>query len=479
MPARKRSRSSWASLALAAFSSVAMAAPPRDGVLDPAFGTDGIARFDTLAGGAIRPLIVTGMVALPDGGALVLGAGYGDGDPPGPRLPMVLRIDRHGALVPGFATGGAYLLPALPGIEQFGARAISALPLADGRIVVVSAVPRFDQDSNTPYEDCAWVFALSASGTLLPSFGPAGGPGCIDFGDSSGVTFIDFPPVGNLLRADANGGVLVGGSPFNLPGVGESAVARLSAVGTLDASFGSQGILRYGGDVFVRGSVAPGWVPVAGGLLAPAARAGQLGVLRIDSSFSTDPLFGSNGFAGVSWTMDPNAFAVLLGFAVDALGRSVIVGAARPTCNFCATRFLPNGALDTSFNASAAHPGAPGSVLIDTEGGGGAGSVVVRSGVRLLVAGTGGPLSGPARLLVLGLREDGSFDPRFGTATTPGRLELDLSTNGGSSAFGAATAAADGGVLLGATRGGKGNFGIAIARLVDDGVFADSFEPAP
>ena len=146
MPARKRNRFSWAGLALAALSSVAMAAPPRDGVLDPAFGTDGIARFDTLAGDTIRPRVLYGIVALPDGGALMLGAGYAVDPalPLSPLLPLVLRIDRHGALVPGFGTGGAYLLPALPGIEQFGARAISALPLADGRIVVVSAVARDD-----------------------------------------------------------------------------------------------------------------------------------------------------------------------------------------------------------------------------------------------------------------------------------------------------------------------------------------------
>ncbi len=143
------------------------------------------------------------------------------------------------------------------------------------------------------------------------------------------------------------------------------------------------------------------------------------------------------------------------------------------------TRFLPNDALDVTLNASAAQPGAPASVLIDTQGGGGAGSIVVRSSGRLLEAGSGGAVSGPERLLLLGLREDGAFDPRFGTASTPGRLELDLSTNNGSSVFSAATAAADGGLLLGATRVGQGNNGIAIARLIDDAVFADSFEPAP
>jgi uncharacterized delta-60 repeat protein len=481
MPARKHTRFSWAGLALAGLTSVAMAAPPRDGVLDPAFGIDGIARFDTVAGDTIRPRILYGMVALPDGGALVLGAGYAVDPqlPLSPLLPMVLRIDRHGALVPGFGTGGAYLLPALPGIAQFGARAISALPLADGRIVVVSAVALDDfAFTVTSYDDCAWVFALTEAGALLPSYGPAGGPGCIDFGVSTG-SFMGNLPLGKLLGADAQGRVLVGGTPFNLPGAGESAVARLASDGRLDASFGSQGILRYGGDAFVFGSAAPGFIPVAGGYLAPAARGGQLGVLRVDAGFARDPTFGSNGFAGVTWTTGPNAFQVHGGLAVDGLGRNVIAGVGRPACNFCVTRFLPNGALDVTLNASAAQPGAPGSVLIDTQGGGGAGSIVVRSSGRLLVAGSGGAVSGPERLLLLGLREDGTFDLRFGTASTPGRLELDLSTNNGYSVFSAATAAADGGLLLGATWGGQVDVGIAIARLIDDAVFADSFEPVP
>jgi hypothetical protein len=143
------------------------------------------------------------------------------------------------------------------------------------------------------------------------------------------------------------------------------------------------------------------------------------------------------------------------------------------------TRFLSNGALDVTFNASAAQSGAPRSVLIDTRGGSGAGSIVVRSSGRLLMAGSGGAVSGSERLLLLGLREDRAFDPRFGAESTPGRLELDLSTNNGSSVFGGASAAGDGGVLVGATRVGQGNNGIAIARLIDDAVFADSLEPAP
>jgi uncharacterized delta-60 repeat protein len=486
MPARKRTRFSWAGLALAAFTGVAMAAPPRDGVLDPAFGTGGIARFDTLAGDTIRPRILYGIVALPDGGALVLGAGYAVDPqlPLSPLLPLVLRIDRHGALVPGFGTGGAFLLPALPGIEQFGARAISALPLADGRIVVVSAVARDDFLINTSFDDCAWVFALSSTGALLPSFGPTGSPGCIDFGDSTGVTFMGIPPVGNLLRADANGGVLVGGPPINLPGVGESAVARLSAAGTLDASFGSQGILRYGGDAFVPGSVAPGFIAAGGGLVAAAARQGnQSGVLRVDAAFGRDPTFGSNGFAGVTWTTAANATPYLSAFAVDALGRSLIAGyvvSGTPVCDFCVTRFLPNGSLDVAFNASGAQPGTPGSALIVSNGvgAGAALSIVIRSAGRLVVAGNNSA-SGSSQLLLLGLRDDASFDPRFGPAGTPGSLSLNVATNNGSSVFGAATAAADGGLLLGATRVGQGNDGIAIVRLVDDAVFADSLESAP
>ena len=82
-------------------------------------------------------------------------------------------------------------------------------------------------------------------------------------------------------------------------------------------------------------------------------------------------------------------------------------------------------------------------------------------------------------MLLLGLRDDATFDPRFGPVSTPGSLDLNVSINNGSSVFSAATAAADGGVLLGATLVGQGNNGIAIARLVDDAVFADSVEPAP
>ena len=68
-------------------------------------------------------------------------------------------------------------------------------------------------------------------------------------------------------------------------------------------------------------------LPRAAGLVAAAAWQGnQPGVLRVDAAFGRDPTFGSNGFAGVTWTTAANATPYLSAFAIDALGRSLIAG---------------------------------------------------------------------------------------------------------------------------------------------------------
>ena len=478
---------SAAGLLLAAATGAVAAATPRDGVLDPSFGSAGVARFAAFDGGNIEARLLHRIVPLPDGGALLLGAGSRPGTFE-PLLPLVVRIDRFGAADPGFATGGAYLLPELPGVDDTGARAFGAAVLADGRIVVVSAVPRgFFPTAFASFDDCAWVFALTPAGTLVEGYGPDAGPGCVDFGDSSNVTYLDFPPVGSITAVDAQGRVLLGGRPHDLPGSGESALARLGPDGRLDAAFGAQGRLRYGADRFVLPSTSPGFVAGPQVLLAPAAGAGgRTGLLRFSADGVVDANYGDQGFAGTAWTTMQDAWNFIGGIALDRQGRALVAGYSRTfsgggvtTCDACVTRFLPDGSLDLTFNAAGTWPGAPGSALIVAvpQGAAAALSVLARGDGRVLLAGTSGGPPGEERLLVLALREDAAPETRFGPESTPGRVQLSLAPGAGGTIFGDAVLANDGGVLLGGWLGIAGG-GIAVARLVDDLVFGDSFEDA-
>lgn len=468
---------------LVALGSSAVAAPARDGTLDPSFGNSGIARFETLADGAIAPSLLNRIVPMAGGHALLLGAGRRPGTSE-PLLPLVVRIDRHGAPDPAFGTAGAYLLPALPGIDIFGARAFGAAVLADGRIVVVSGVAKDQFSANTSYDDCAWVFAMTSTGSLIADYGPTGAPGCVDFGDSSGVTYQGTPPVGSIAVVDADGRVLVGGYPHDLPGSGESALARLAPDGRLDLGFGAQGRLRFGGSRFVQPSAAPGFLAGAPVLVAPAGVGAQCGVVRFGVDGVLDPTYGDQGFAGAAWTTLQDARSVIGGIALDRQGRALVAGYSRTffgggttICDSCVTRFLPNGSIDLTFNAAGTWPGPPGSALIVAVEQAAAAtlSVMARADGRVILAGTAGGMPGEEHLLALALREDATSETRFGPESTPGRLRLTLAPDGGATIFGDAVLSGDGGVLLGGWLPIPGG-GIAVARLVDDLVFSDSAE---
>jgi uncharacterized delta-60 repeat protein len=194
-----------------------------DGSLDSTFGSGGRA---VLSMGK-RTDVARRVLVQPDG--KILAAGYATG--PGRGGMVVARVAADGKLDGSFAAGGRRKLRLVTRLEY----AEDAALLADGRVLVaglsVDPVPTLPAAAMT-------LFRLTTGGRLDTNFG-AGGFSSVapDAGAYHHVRRIAVQPDGKIVAA---GSITLGSGDFT-PDV---FLARLLGNGTLDASFGTGGIIR-------------------------------------------------------------------------------------------------------------------------------------------------------------------------------------------------------------------------------------------
>ena len=442
----------------------AIGEPARDGVTDPAFGVNGVA--------LVRPgryfERLRGIIRQADGKLIVLGGAPAGGG----SQPSVTRVLPDGSPDLGFGVGGEYVLPAIPGINDWGGSAKEAVILSDGRIVVVGS-PVAGMDS---HGFCVLVFALTSSGQLDPSYGPGPGPACLSLGpDNTGSA----PEAIATVAHGAADSVYIGGSygPGNEL-TASSAIARLDATGALVTTFGDNGIRRYGSSLVLglglqspsilltsAGSLLLGGVRPGGGALGTA-----MAVAKVDATGEPVLDFGDQGIATVRFSDESNVGS---GIALDPVGRILIGGLARQgpgrACSYCIARFTPAGILDGSLNPSGQQPGQPGRLrLVASPDFGLVSAFVFRNDGRVVAIGS---LNGVS-VAAFGLNDDGSFDPRFGDASTPGMRKTWFGLLGFNFAF--ASVATDGSRIT--ITGAGGAERSALLQLMDDRVLESSFE---
>lgn len=453
-------------------SSIALAQIARDGLLDASYGVDGIATIVAPQGASYSLQRLRGAVLQPDGKLILLGGVRAAG---GSMIkPLLVRLTTSGGLDPDFGVGGMAVID-LPSQTLNGdVVAHKAVVLSDGRIVVLGA--RFTGPAQA-FDDCTAVFAVSAAGVLLPTYGPAPGPGCVGF-DQTTSPFIS-EPIGSLALLDQDR-VLVSGfsaatsAPLSL-------AARLTAQGAPDTSFGPGGLRRYGGATSIGFGRKPGLLRAADFMFGDGSSIAGRGVFKATLDLAPAMGFGNEGAASVIWAT-PTSVLELMSFDLDPAGRAIIAGIARtPTfdviCNFCVTRFTSDGAVDASFNASGALPG---SNLVSVPGNN---SLVVRvlarRDARIALAGYADHGNGnDSDLLLASLGVDGQTDMRFGDPATPGFRQIDLGPASTDTRDFVADAVlqSDGKIVLAANSIQAGNFVYAAVRLLDDAVFAAGFE---
>ena len=297
-----------------------------DGTLDTTFSGDGLATAD-ISGGADAAF---GAVLLADGRIVVVGSSRVGGNDDF----AIARFEADGDLDTTFGTQGRTTTDFFAQRD----RAFGVALQADGSIVVVGDAIVAPGDTDFA------VARFTANGVLDTTFGAAG-TGRVNTDIADQVDIAKNVVIGSDGRILVSGTITMGGSPV----LENAGLARYTASGGLDTSFGAAGVhsipLRSVGEALVL--QGDGRILLAGST-AVAGRA-NFAVMRLLANGSADGSFGSGGLATVGFSTQDD-FARDL--ALDANGRIIVSGQASNRVNpdFAVARFTSGGVLDASFD---------------------------------------------------------------------------------------------------------------------------------
>jgi len=366
--------------------------------------------------------------------------------------PALIYGQTGGTLDPTFGTGGTVT-------TDFGGTGAAVRTVAvqsDGKILT-AGVAGFNGVAN---------FALArynSDGTLDASFGTGGKvTTAFDFPGSFGRVF-------TVVRQPDGKFVAVGSTVINL--FANFALARFNANGTLDASFGTDGIVTTGFGVSAEATSvavqADGKVVAAG--FANLDGAHDFALVRYNSNGTLDASFGTGARVTTAFPSSPGfSEAQAFSVAVQADGRIVAAGDAvvGGGFDFALARYNSNGTLDTSF-------GTGGLVTTDFAGANDqAESVAVQPDGRIVAAGAAGPYAnGGFDFALARYNSNGTLDTSFGTS---GKVTSDFAgANDVPSEPSAIALQGDGKIVVVGQTGNVYDF--ALARYNSNGTLDTSF----
>ena len=251
--------------------SVALVRYNTNGSLDNSFGTGGIVKtvFGNFSSWA------NALVIQADGKIIAAGGRSG--------AFLVIRYNPNGSLDDSFGTGGSVITP-IPNVLLAGASA--AAIQSDGKIVVVGSSRIFV----SPIVFDFTLVRYNTDGTLDTSF------------DGDGIIV---SPIGRsqatsvVIQADGKI-VAAGFASTGVQNSGDFALARYNTNGSLDASFGSAGIVRAAissrDDLLFAAAIQPdGKIVTAGRSWQSPPTTENFALARFNPNGSLDSTFGNNG----------------------------------------------------------------------------------------------------------------------------------------------------------------------------------------
>lgn len=402
----------------------ALHALAQPGTLDPSFSTDGLQTTDVGVGTYDQAYA---LAVQPAGGIVLAGvAGY-----EGAMDFGVVRYLEDGTTDPAFGTNGRVALPV--GEADDVARAIALQP--DGRIVL----------GGYSYTGAGIGFALArlnADGTPDTGFG--------DQGHVITLTPGDITLQARAVAVQDDGRILLAGG-----GSAGFAIMRYTTTGEADTTFGDHGLVTIhfsnGNDQCTALAVQPdGNILLAGysnGLVSDS-----VALARLQPDGSLDGTFGTNGTLRTNYPGLPSTVAAM---ALMPDGCFVLCGSANPRA--IAARLLPDGSPDPGFNAFGWRFFTfPNTTLARFN------AVQVQPDGSVLLGGSVNSNAGD--LVLVHLREDGTYNPAFGSG---GFTITDI--NGVADDALALALQTDGRILLaGSTNGGASDYDFAAARYLPD-----------
>ena len=412
-------------LSLLASLLLATAGLAQHGALDPSFSDDGVATY----GFAFYNSIARKVLQQPNGRILVAGNTFVNGV----SAFGAARLQDNGDLDLSWDTVGF----TITSLSTYDAAFDMALQ-PDGKVLLIG------HSNNGSFG----IGVLRYTDTGIPD---------LSFG-TNGSTVINIPGQ-SLVEAysvalQPNGRIVVCGMAYD--GTGRVFIARLAPDGSLDTSFGTNGIAlishgeySVGYDVLVRNDERI----LVGGYTETGSDADYM-LTQVNSDGSPDNSFGTNGVVTSSLG---NTWERIQGIALDPDNAIVCTGAAGTGFNFSTfdavvLRYLLNGDLDTSF-------GTDGLVLIDHDGfEDGGHDVVLQPDGKILICGAAG-VAGQNEFALWRFSAIGSVDPSFGSG---GEVITDTGIFGGRAL--SVVLQSDGKILAAGTQDGSSNNVPLVAR---------------
>ncbi len=300
-----------------------------NGTLDNTFGTGGVVQYDYANQGDFGYAVAI----QPDGKIVVVGSTYDISffD----QNVLVLRFNSNGTIDNTFGTNGV----ATYNGDNFEDTAYAVAIQQDGKIVIVGSTISISGG----HDDEVLVLRYNTDGTLDNTFG-TGGVVKYDYANDADYGY------GVAIQQD--GKIVITGSSYHPTYNDGLIVLRYNVNGTLDNTFGTGGIVRYdyqyaddrGYGVTIQ---SDGKVIVAG-----CTFNGQnfdVLVLRYNSNGTLDSTFGGNGIVIHNGTANGDDYGRAVSIQAD--GRIVVVGESYNGTDFdvLVLRYNSNGTLDSTF----------------------------------------------------------------------------------------------------------------------------------
>jgi uncharacterized delta-60 repeat protein/CSLREA domain-containing protein len=296
-----------------------------NGTLDSGFGDAGT--LTTGFGGGLGSSTISGLARQHDGKLVAVGTAYN-----GINSDFAIaRYNLDGSLDRSFGDSGIVLTPIAGGDDT--ARDVAIQP--DGKIVVAGDYATGYGHSIQPV-----VARYNSTGTLDATFG---NHGLADIYYSGGIT----TDKAYAVALQADGKIVIAGSTnpnqnASLPAV---ALARFNRDGSLDIGFGNQGrVVTHVGNNAEAFDVA---LQSDGRIVVAGIGDFQFLVIRYNPTGSLDMSFGANGIVRT----DPDAGGYANALALQADGKIVVGGTSLfgDTAGFAVARYKTDGSLDNSF----------------------------------------------------------------------------------------------------------------------------------
>jgi uncharacterized delta-60 repeat protein len=368
-----------------------------DGSLDTAFGGDGIVATPIGTGPASD--IANSVALQPDGKILVAGISGSDFG--------IARYNLDGSLDPTFGGDGIVTTPIGPAFSRD--EALSVTVQSDGKIVVAGSAQNstsFPPPSSLQAMDIA-VVRYNADGSLDTSFG--GGDGMLTTEIGTGV----LADVAHDVLVQSDGGIVIAGytASTSIPNmITDFALVRYTASGELDTTFGGDGIVTTPIGPATSADQArsilqqPDGRIVVVGYSGPASGGStDFTLARYNTDGTLDATFGTGGILvhSVSVGLDQAT-----GVVRQDDGKLLVTG--RGLSDFVIARYNANGTVDTTFgtNGIVTTSVAPGSgtaigIALQADG-----KIVVNGHAQQIV-------NGSLDFALVRYNADGSLDPTF------------------------------------------------------------------